>query len=138
MTYKIVSKYVKDLSFEIPDAKTFFLLEKNIKNYKIKIDISSKKLKEKIIEVDTRLGFEGKKDEKNNARVQILYSSVVTLEKEIQKEEMEKILLVKVPTEIYPDIQKIVSVLFEKSGFKTFSLDNIDFNKLYEAKKNQK
>ncbi len=138
MTYKIVSKYVKDLSFEIPDAKTFFLLEKNIKNYQIKIDISSKNLKEKIIEVDTRLGFEGKKDEKNNARVQILYSSVVTLEKEIQKEEMEKILLVKVPTEIYPDIQKIVSVLFEKSGFKTFSLDNIDFNKLHEAKKNQK
>ena len=64
MTYKIVSKYVKDLSFEIPAAKTFFLLEKNIKDYKIKIDINSKSLKEKIMEVNTRLSFEGKEGEK--------------------------------------------------------------------------
>jgi len=138
MTYKIVSKYVKDLSFEIPDAKTFFLLEKNIKDYKIKIDINSKSLKEKIMEVNTRLSFEGKEGEKNNAKVEVLYSSIVTLEPKIEREEIEKILLVKVPTEIYPDIQKIVSILFEKSGFKKFDLDPINFQDLYDAKNNQK
>jgi len=136
MTYKIVSKYVKDLSFEISNAKTFFLLEKNIKDYKVKIDINSRSLKEKIMEVDTQLSFEGRKEEKNNAKIEVLYSSIVTLDTKIERGELEKILLVKVPTEIYPDIQKIVSVLFEKSGFKKFDLDPIDFQKLYDAKKN--
>ena len=73
MTYKIVSKYVKDLSFEISNAKTFFLLEKNIKDYKVKIDINSRSLKEKIMEVDTQLSFEGRKEEKNNAKIEVLY-----------------------------------------------------------------
>ena len=136
MTYKIVSKYVKDLSFEISNAKTFFLLEKNIKDYKVKIDINSRSLKEKIMEVDTQLSFEGRKEEKNNAKIEVLYSSIVTLDTKIERGELEKILLVKVPTEIYPDIKKIVSVLFEKSGFKKFDLDPIDFQKLYDAKKN--
>ena len=115
MTYKIVSKYVKDLSFEIPDAKTFFLLEKNIKDYKIKIDINSKSLKEKIMEVNTRLSFEGKEGEKNNARVEVLYSSIVTMEPKIEREEIEKILIVKVPTENYPEIP--VEYYFTDTGY---------------------
>ena len=85
MTYKIVSKYIKDLSFKIPEAKSYFLLEKNIRNHRVKIDIASKKLKENIIEIDTNLYFEPKdKDkDKDNFKISILFSSLINYEKEI-------------------------------------------------------
>ena len=140
MTYKIVSKYIKDLSFKIPGAKSHFLLEKNIRNYRIKIDITSKKLKEKIIEIDTHLYFEPKEKDKDkdkdNFKISILFSSLINYEKEIDGKKLEKIILIEVPTTVYPDVKKIVSLLFEKSGFKEFNLPEMDFQKLYEAKKN--
>ncbi len=136
MTYKIVSKYIKDLSFKIPEAKSYFLLEKNIRNHRVKIDIASKKLKENIIEIDTNLYFEPKDKDKDNFKVSILFSSLINYEKKIDGKELEKIVLIEVPTVIYPDIKKIVSLLFEKSGFKEFNLPEMDFQKLYEAKKN--
>ena len=136
MTYKIVSKYIKDLSFKIPEAKSYFLLEKNIRNYRVKIDVTSKKLKEDIIEIDTNLYFEPKEKEKDNFKISILFSSLINYEKEIDDKELEKVVLIKVPTAVYPDIKKIVSLLFEKSGFKEFNLPEMDFQKLYEAKKN--
>jgi len=138
MTYKIVSKYIKDLSFQIPEAKSYFLLEKNIKNYRVKVDVTSKKLKENIIEIDTNLYFEPKdKDkDKDNFKISILFSSLINYEKKIDGKELEKIVLTEVPTAVYPDIKKIVSLLFEKSGFKEFNLPEIDFQKLYETKKN--
>ena len=138
MTYKIVSKYIKDLSFKIPGAKSHFLLEKNIRNYRVKIDVTSKKLKESIIEIDTNLYFEPKdKDkDKDNFKISILFSSLINYEKKIDGKELEKIVLIEVPTAVYPDIKKIVSLLFEKSGFKEFNLPEIDFQKLYETKKN--
>ena len=138
MTYKIVSKYIKDLSFKIPGAKSHFLLEKNIRNYRIKIDITSKKLKEKIIEIDTHLYFEPKEKDKDkdNFKISILFSSIVNYEKKIDSKELEKIVLIEVPIAIFPDIKKIVSLLFEKSGFKEFNLPEMNFQKLYEAKKN--
>ena len=87
MTYKIVSKYIKDLSFKIPGAKSYFLLEKNIKNYRVKVDVTSKQLKEKIIEIDTNLYFEPKdkdKDkDKDNFKISILFSSLINFEKRI-------------------------------------------------------
>ena len=136
MTYKIVSKYIKDLSFKIPEAKSYFLLEKNIRNYRIKIDVTSKKLKENIIEIDTNLYFEPKDKDKDNFKISILFSSLINYEKKIEDKELEKIVLIEVPTAIYPDVKKIVSLLFEKSGFKEFNLPEMDFQKLYEAKKN--
>jgi len=138
MTYKIVSKYIKDLSFKIPEAKSYFLLEKNIRNYRMKVDVTSKKLKENIIEIDTSLYFEPKdKDkDKDNFKISILFSSLINCEKKINGKELEKIVLIEVPTAVYPDIKKIVSSLFEKSGFKEFNLPEMNFQKLYEAKKN--
>ena len=138
MTYKIVSKYIKDLSFKIPEAKSYFLLEKNIRNYRIKVDVTSKKLKENIIEIDTNLYFEPKdKDkDKDNFKISILFSSLINYEKKIDGKELEKIVLIEVPTAIYPDVKKIVSLLFEKSGFKEFNLPEMNFQKLYETKKN--
>ena len=138
MTYKIVSKYIKDLSFKIPEAKSYFLLEKNIRNYRIKVDVTSKQLKEKIIEIDTNLYFEPKdKDkDKDNFKISILFSSLINYEKKIEDKELEKIVLIEVPTAIYPDVKKIVSLLFEKSGFKEFNLPEMNFQKLYETKKN--
>ena len=136
MTYKIVSKYIKDLSFKIPGAKSYFLLEKNIRNYRIKIDVTSKKLKESIIEIDTNLYFEPKDKDKDNFKISILFSSLINFEKKIEDKELKKIVLIEVPTAIYPDVKKIVSLLFEKSGFKEFNLPEMNFQKLYETKKN--
>ena len=140
MTYKIVSKYIKDLSFKIPEAKSYFLLEKNIRNYRVKIDVTSKKLKENIIEIDTNLYFEPKDKEKDkdkdNFKISILFSSLINYEKKIDGKELEKIVLIEVPTAVYPDIKKIVSLLFEKSGFKELNLPEMNFQKIYETKKN--
>jgi preprotein translocase subunit SecB len=136
MTYKIVSKYIKDLSFKIPGAKSYFLLEKNIRNYRVKIDITSKKLKEGIMEIDTNLYFEPKDKDKDNFKISILFSSLINYEKKINGKELEKIVLIEVPTAVYPDVKKIISLLFENSGFKEFNLPEMNFQKLYEAKKN--
>ena len=136
MTYKIVSKYIKDLSFKIPGAKSYFLLEKNIRNYRVKIDVASKKLKENIMEIDTNLYFEPKYKDKDNFEISILFSSLINYEKKIADKELEKIVLIEVPTAIYPDVKKIVSLLFEKSGFNKFNLPEMNFQKLYETKKN--
>ena len=136
MTYKIVSKYIKDLSFKIPGAKSHFLLEKNIRNYRIKVDVTSKKLKENIIEIDTNLYFEPKDKDKDDFKISILFSSLIDYEKKIDGKELEKIVLIEAPTAVYPDIKKIVSLLFEKSGFKEFHLPEMNFQKLYETKKN--
>ena len=136
MAYKIVSKYIKDLSFKIPGAKSYALLEKNIRNYRIKVDVTSKKLKENIIEIDTNLYFEPKEKDKDSFEISILFSSLINCEKKINGKELEKIVLIEVPTAVYPDIKKIVSLLFEKSGFKEFNLPEMNFQKLYETKKN--
>ncbi len=136
MTYKIVSKYIKDLSFKIPEFKSYVLLEKNIRNYRVKIDIISKKLRESIIEIDTNLYFEPKDKDKDDFKISILFSSLINCEKKIDGKELEKIVLIEVPTAIYPDVKKIVSLLFEKSGFKKFNLPEMNFQKLYETKKN--
>ena len=138
MAYKIVSKYIKDLSFQIPGAKSYILLEKNIKNYRVKVDVTSKKLRENIMEIDTNLYFKPKDEDKDkdNFKISILLSSLINYEKKIDGKELEKIVLIEVPTAVYPDIKKIVSLLFEKSGFKKFNLPEIDFQKLYETKKN--
>tara|TARA_B100001540_G_C15650609_1_gene570885 strand:+ start:374 stop:790 length:417 start_codon:yes stop_codon:yes gene_type:complete len=138
MSYKIVTKYIKDVSFEISDAKSYFLLEKNIKNYKLVCDIKSKNIKENIIQIDLNLRLLAKEESSiQNFHISVEFASLIQIEKKIEKEELEKIILVKVPTEVYPEIIDIIVFLFKKSGFNKISFDEkIDFLKLYEKKKN--
>ncbi len=135
MKYKIVSKYIKDLSFEIAGAKAYFLLEKNIKNFLVNFDIKSQKINQNVIEVDTTLYLASKK-ETNLTPISICFSSLVNFENEFEKKEMEKIILVEVPKTVYPEIRETLCYLFEKSGFKNVNLQKeINFEKLYENKK---
>ena len=138
MSYKIVGKYIKDLKFTIADPKDFFLLTKNISNYKIKIDIKSKSFKEKMIEVETTLSLNPTKSNFDEIDVKIVYSTIIELDINLNdKKELEKIILVKVPSEIYPNIREIFISLFEKSGFKDVKIDRIvDFEKLYLQNQN--
>ena len=138
MSYKIVAKYIKDLNFVIDDPKNFFLLTKNISNYKIKIDIKSKILKEKTIEVDTALSLNSTKSDFDKIDVKIVYSAIIELGINLSdKKELERIILINVPTEIYPNIREIFILLFEKSGFKDVKIEKIvDFEKLYLQSRN--
>ena len=140
MSYKIVAQYYKDISFEIPDAKTALLLDKDIRNYRFVCDINSEKVKENIIEVCVNLKLSPiKKSENRIIYVSVNLASLIQIEEKIAKEELEKIILIEVPTEIYPNLRNMVVLLFEKSGYKKISInEKIDFLKLYEDKKNQK
>ena len=139
MTYKIIGKYIKDIKFNIPNPKTFFLLSKDIANYKINIDIKSAQVKQNIIEVLTSLSLTPTKDDFENIDTKIIYSSIVELsDSNTKKEEMEKIILINVPNEIYSDLRKIFVFLFENSGFKNVKIsETVDFEKLHKTKKTQ-
>ena len=137
--YKIVGKYIKDLKFQIPNPKTFFLLSENISNYKINFDIKSNQIKEKIIEVETTLSLTPNKEDFEKINTQIVYSTIIEVNKsDLEKKILEKIILVDVPTDIYPDIRKIFIFVFETSGFKKINIDeHVDFEKLYLLRKSQ-
>ena len=139
MSYKIIGKYIKDLNFNIPNPKTFFLLSKNISNYKINIDIKSAQVKQNIIEVLTTLSLTPIKDDFEKINTKIIYSTIVELENEkIQKDEMEKIILINVPSEVYSELRQIFVFLFESSGFKDVKInETVDFEKLYKMRKVQ-
>ena len=134
MSYNIVAKYIKDINFKVPNAKSYFMIEKNIKNYKINFDIQSRKIKDDILEIDTDLKLVSQVSNENEIKVSVLFSTLVNFKKIItDKKELEKIILVDVPTTIYPDIRNILVFLFEKSGFKQISIDrSVDFKSLYE------
>tara|TARA_B100001121_G_C18631499_1_gene594597 strand:+ start:438 stop:857 length:420 start_codon:yes stop_codon:yes gene_type:complete len=139
MTYKIIGKYIKDLKFCIPNPKTFFLLSKNISNYKLNIDIKSSQVKQNIIEVHTSLSLTPTKNDFEKIETKIIFSTIVELKKEnIQKDEIEKIILIKVPAEIYYEVRQIFVFLFQNSGFKDVKIsENVDFEKLYKMRKVQ-
>jgi preprotein translocase subunit SecB len=136
MNYKILAKYIKDLKFEIPNPKTFFLLEKNISNYKINIDIKSKQFKEKIIEVETTLVLNPNNNDFEKINTKIVFATIIEINNELtDKKALEEIILIKVPNEIYPEIRALFVLLFEKSGFNKIKIeDSIDFKKLYLKK----
>ena len=135
MTYKLVSKYIKDLSFEIAGAKAYFLLEKDIKDFTVNFDIKSLKINQNVVEVDSTLYLTSKKNTKLSP-ISICFSSLVNFEKELEKNEMEKIILIEVPKKVYPEMRETLCFLFEKSGFKNVNLQKeIDFQKLFESKK---
>ena len=134
MTYEIVTKYIKDLSFKIDDAKSYFLLEKDIKNYSFVCDIKSKKLKEKIVQSDINLRLiPVNKTSNRNLDVKVELTSIIQFDKIDNKDEMEKIILIKVPEEIYPSMREIIIFLFKSSGFNKINIpEKIDFQKLYD------
>ena len=136
MNYKILAKYIKDLKFEIPNSKVFFLLAKNISNYKINIDIKSNQIKEKIIEIETTLTLNPIKNDFEKINIKITHASIVELKiKMLSKKELEKIILINVPEEIYSEIRQTFIFLFEKSGYKEIKIDkNVDFKKLYSQR----
>ena len=139
MNFKIIGKYIKDLNFDIPNSKTFFLLSKDISNYKINIDIKSSQSKQNIIEVLISLSLIPVKDDFEKIATKIVYASIIQLEKDkLTKEELEKIILIEVPSRIYPELRKIFIFLFENSGFKDVKInESVDFEKLYKMKKSQ-
>ena len=134
MSYNIVAKYIKDISFKIPDAKSYFLIEKKIGDYKINFDIKSKRINDDVIEIDTNLKLSSPNDKDNKIQISILYSSLINLKgKMTNKNDLKKIILIDVPTLIYPDIRNILIFLFKQSGFKKINIDeNINFEKLYK------
>ena len=139
MNYKIIGKYIKELNFNIPNPKTFFLLSKEIANYKINIDIKSSQTKQNIIEVLTSLRLTPTKNNFETIDTKVIFSTIVQIEdKKLSKKEMEKIILIEVPNKIYPELRKIFVFLFENSGFKDVKInDTVDFENLYKMRKTQ-
>ena len=139
MSYKIIGKYIKELKFNIPNPKTFFLLSKDITNYKINIDIKSAQVKQNIIEVLTTLALNPVQEDFEKIETKIIFSTIIELNNEkIGKEDMEKIILVEVPSKVYFELRQIFIFLFENSGFKDIKInETVDFEKLYKLKKVQ-
>jgi preprotein translocase subunit SecB len=136
MNYKIVAKYIKDLKFEIPSPKIFFLLEKNISNYKINIDIKSNQFKDQIVEVEISLSLNPNTNDFEKINTKIIFSTIIEIDGELtDKNSLKEIILIKVPNEIYPEIRSLFILLFEKSGFNKIKIDqNINFKKLYQER----
>ena len=139
MSYKIIGKYIRDLNFKIPNPKSFFLLSKNISNYKINIDIKSNQIKQNIIEILATLQLAPIKNEFEKIETKIVFATIIELtDDKIQKSEIEKIILIKVPSQIYPELRSIFVRLFENSGFKDVKInESVDFEKLYSMRRIQ-
>tara|TARA_Y100000590_G_scaffold244953_1_gene275317 strand:- start:3953 stop:4393 length:441 start_codon:yes stop_codon:yes gene_type:complete len=144
MGYKIISKFIKDVSFEIPNAQTFVMIEKEILSYNLKFDIKSSKFKENIIEVNTILRLEPNQDVKHKMLTEINMATLVSLEDNFlsseltaeNKKELEKIILVKIPTEVYPVIYDTFVYLFKQAGLKDIRIEKeVNFEKMYNEKK---
>ncbi len=133
MNYKIIGKYIKDLKFDIPNPKTFFLLEKTISNYKINIDIKSKQFKDKIIEVETTLALNPNNNDLDKINTKIVFATIIEIGDELtNKKDLEEVILIHVPTKIYPEMRNLFILLFEKSGFNKVKIEeNVNFKELY-------
>ena len=139
MKFKIVGKYIKDLKFSIPNSKVCLMLAKNIANYKINIDIKSNQVDKNILEIFTTLNLIPITDNFEKIDTKIVYATIIELiDKQIQKKDMEKIILIDVPNKIYAELREIFVSLFEKSGFKDIKIsEKVDFQKLYNMRKIQ-
>ena len=136
--FKILAEFVKDISSETPDIQSYLIAKENISKYQLNIDITSKALKNKMIEVNTTLKFEDKGLNQKKSYFEIVYASVVKIDDEIKdKKELERILLCDVQNKIYPNIEKTFLNLLHNSGFPEIKLEKkIDFKKLYNEKFN--
>ena len=136
MSYKIISKFIKDISFEIPIPQAFLMLEKEISKYNLNFDIKSKKFKDNIIEVNTVLRLVPSPELKNKILTEINLASLVSIEKNFEdKEELEKIILVEVPTEVYPTLYDTFVYLFRQAGVKNISIEKeVNFLNMYNER----
>ena len=137
MNHKIISKFIKDISFEIPNAQSFIMLEKEIANYSLNFDIKNKPYKNNIIEVTTTLKMVPNQNVKHKILGEIAGSSLVSIDKDFKnKVELEKIVMIKVPQEIYPTLYETFVFLFKQSGIKNIQMNkDVNFQKLYESRK---
>jgi preprotein translocase subunit SecB len=136
--FKILAQFIKDMSSETPDVQTYLFVKDNISKYQLNIDIKSKALKNKLIEVNTCLKFEDKETNEKKSFFEIVYSSIIKIDNEIQdKKELEKIVLCDLQNQIYPNLEKSFLNLLSDSGFPGIKLEKkIDFSKLYDEKFN--
>ena len=137
MNHKIISKFIKDISFEIPNAQSFIMLENEIANYSLNFDIKSKPYKNNIIEVTTTLKMVPNQNVKHKILGEITGSSLVSIDKDFKnKVELEKIVLITVPQEIYPTLYETFVFLFKQSGINNIQINkDVNFQKLYESRK---
>ena len=136
--FKILGKYIKDLSSETKDIETYLFVRKRISKYQLGIDIDSKPLKNKHIEVNTTLKFEDKENSKKKSYFEIIFSTIVKINDDVkEKKELEKIILCEVQTKIYPDLEKSLLDLLHNSGYPGIKFEKkIDFETLYNKKFN--
>ena len=136
--FEILLNFVKDLSSETPDAESYIFVKDNIKNYNLNLDITSQALKNKLIEVNTKMIFSDKKESPKKSYFEITYASIIKFKKEIKdKEELKKIILCDVQNKIYHKLERIFLYLLKDSGFPEIKFDKkIDFEKLYNEKFN--
>ena len=136
--FKILAQFVKDISSETPDIQSYIFVKENISRYKLNIDINSKPLKNKMIEVNTTLKFEDKEPNEKKSYFEIVYVSIVRVEEEIKdKKDLEKIILCDVQNKIYPNLEKTFLNLLHNSGFPEVRLEKkIDFTQLYKQRAN--
>ncbi len=136
--YKILGKYIKDMSSETPDIETYIFVKERISKYQLNIDIKSRALKNKMIEVNTLLKFEDKEESEKKSHFEINFSTIIRVNNEIkEKKDLEKIILCDVQIDIYPDLEKSLLDLLHNSGYPGIKFEKkVDFEKLYNQKFN--
>ena len=136
--FKILTNFIKDMSSETPDVQSYLFVKENISKYHLNIDITSKALKNKMIEVSTILNFEDKNLNEKRSNFEIVYISIIKIDESVKdKKELEKIIICDLQNKIYPKIEKIFLNLLDLSGFSGVKIEKkIDFNKLYNERIN--
>jgi len=136
--YKILSSFIKDMSSETADVESYFFTKDNISKYELDIDINSKPIKNKLIEVNTSLKFQNKTKQEKKSYFEVVYTSVVKIEDNVkEKKDLQKIILCDVPTEIYIKLEKILLNVLSDSGYPGVKFEKkVDFNKLFKEKFN--
>ena len=136
--YKILAKYIKDLSSETPNIETYLFVKDQIAKYQLGIDINSTALKNNMVEVNTKFKFEDKEKNKKKSYFELIYSTIIKINEEVKdKKELEKIILCDVQTKIYPDLEKSLLELIHNSGYPGVKFDKkVDFENLYQQQFN--
>ena len=136
--YKIIGKYIKDMTSETPDVETYIFVKDRISKYQLLIDINSKPLKNKMVEINTILKFKDKEESKKKSYFEINFSTIVKINDDISdKKDLEKIILCEVQKEIYPDLEKSLLNLLHNSGYPSIKFEKkIDFEQLYNQRLN--
>ena len=136
--FKILTKYVKDISAETPDVETYLFVKENISKYKLNIDIKSKPLKNKLIEIQITFIFKDKESNEKKSYFEIVYAVVVKIDDDVKdKKDLEKIILCEVPNNVYPELEKVFLNLVHDSGFPGLKFEKkVDFNKLFSERSN--